>query len=68
MKSFGFLILFVLITFTLSIYRERQCTTKDGKKTCCWWNSNTCCHERKRGEGCGRAFTRCCQTYYLIKN
>ena len=62
MKSFGFLILIALITFALSIYRETQCTIKDGKETCCWWNPNTCCGY-KPNQFCGRAFTRCCKTY-----
>ncbi len=67
MKSFGFLILIALITFTLSISREKQCTTKDGKETCCWWNANTCCHGYEPGFKCGQAFRRCCETHDLIK-
>ncbi len=69
MKSFGFLILFALITFSLSFSRKRECTiTEDGKEKCCWWNPNTCCHGRKLGQMCGQAFTRCCETHDLIKN
>ncbi len=68
MRSFGFLILIALITFAISISRERQCTTKDGKETCCWWNPNTCCHGYKPGQMCGAAFRRCCETHDLIKN
>ena len=67
MKSFGFLILIALMTFAFSYNRERQCTTKDGKTTCCWWNSNTCCDGYKKGYACGMAFTRCCKTYDLVK-
>ena len=67
MNSFGILILIALITFALSISRDRQCTIKDGKETCCWWNSNTCCHGYKPGQKCGMAFTRCCETHDIIK-
>ena len=65
MKSFRFLVLIALIIFVVSFNRERQCTIKDGKKTCCWWNSNTCCHGAKPGQNCGMAFKRCCETYDL---
>ncbi len=68
MKSFGFLILFALITFSLGISRETKCTiTEDGKEKCCWWNSNTCCEYRPH-QKCGMAFRRCCETHDLIKN
>ena len=64
MKSFGFLILFVIITFALSIRSEMECNrTKDGKLECCWENSNTCCEPPKEDEMCGDAITTCCKIY-----
>ena len=68
MKSLWFLILIALITFSLSISRKKQCTTKDGKETCCWWNSNDCCDGFKPDQECLQAITRCCETHDLIKN
>ena len=64
MKSFGFLILSALIAFVLSIYRDEKCIFKeDGKKTCCWWNSNSCCEYTRQRQICNLAITRCCKTY-----
>ena len=68
MKTFDFLILIALIAFVLGYNRKRECTnTKDGRKRCCWWNSNTCCEGRRPGQACGMAFTRCCKIYNIPK-
>ena len=69
MKSFGFLILFVIISFALSIEEGMECTrTKDGKLECCWENLNTCCDPPKEDEECGDAITTCCKIYDDKKN
>ena len=64
MKSFGFIILFALISFVLSISGEMKCKRiKDEKLECCWENSNSCCELPKKDEMCADSITTCCKIY-----